>query len=81
MVNVPVRWFAFVLVAIVKSVVPFPVPLAPPRMLIQETLLLALQLHPEDVVIAEEPEPPTEPTVWVSGVIAYVHAAAACVTV
>jgi hypothetical protein len=61
MVSVPVRELAPVFAATEYVTVPFPLPLAPEAILIQETLLAAAQLHPLDAVTVTLPDSASEP--------------------
>ena len=61
MVMVPVRWLVSVLADTEYFTVPFPLPLLPDVIVIQLVLLLvAVQLHPLDVVTLTLPLPPLE---------------------
>ena len=60
MVMVPVRWLVSVLADTEYFTVPFPLPLLPEVIVIQLTLLVAVQLHPLDVITLTLPLPPLE---------------------
>jgi hypothetical protein len=73
-VSVPVR-AAPVLAAIVKFVLPLPVPDAPLVIVIHGTLLVAVQAHAgTDAVTVVEPVAPVSGTVWLAGEMVNVHA-------
>ena len=61
-VIVPVRGVWAELAATVNAMVPLPEPLAVPLMVIQGSLLVAVQAHPPDVATVKEPEAPAAGT-------------------
>ncbi len=68
MVIVPARWLVPALAATVKATVPFPVALLPEVIVIQLTLLAAVQLQPlEEGVTLTVPGPPVEANDWPAG--------------
>jgi hypothetical protein len=67
-VIVPVRdalWLALT----VNCTVPLPLPLAPPVIVIQATLLVAAQSQPVTVVTLTEPDPPLAVKNWLVGLM------------
>jgi hypothetical protein len=81
-VMVPVRGVVVELAATLKVTVPLPEPLAPPVMVIQLALFVAVHVHPADVVTVNEPVLPPDGAAWDVGVSVYVQVGAvpACVT-
>ena len=59
-VIVPVRGVVVEFAATLNVTVPLPEPFAPPVMVIQLALLVAVHVHPVDVVTVNEPLPPLE---------------------
>ena len=81
MVAVPVRELAAGFDATVRPTVPLPVPLAPLATVIHDAALDALHAHPAPLVTETLADWPAAGALLEAGVIAYVHAAAPCVTV
>jgi hypothetical protein len=67
-VIVPVR-AGPVLAATEKLTVPLPVPVAPAVMVIQASLLVAVQAQPAAAVTLVEPAPPAAAMVWLAGLM------------
>ena len=81
-VSEPLRCVAFGFAAALNATVPVPLPLAPLVTVSHDVLLLTpVHAQPAKVVTVVEPVPPAAATDWLVGLIAYVHAAPACVTV
>src|SRR5205814_1170960 len=80
-VIVPVRALVALLAATLNVTVPLSVPLGVPVTVTQLTPLVAVQLHPAPVVTVKDPVPPDDGSDCEIGESAYVHGAAACVTV
>jgi hypothetical protein len=80
-VSVPVREDVAVLGATLKVTVPLPDPLAPVVTVIHVALLVPVQLQPVPALTETVPEPPPAARDCEVGLIAYVQAAPACVTV
>jgi hypothetical protein len=78
---VPVREVVAVLAATVIATVPLPLPLAPLVTVIQDVGLEAVHAQPFGLVTATLVDSPAATALAVVGLIAYVHGAAACVTV
>ena len=79
-VTFPVRVLAAVLAPIESRTGPFPEPLAPAVMVIQETALDAVQAHPGDAITTTDFAPPVALTLVLADQRVYVHPPA-CVTV
>ena len=81
-VSEPLRCVAFGFAAALNATVPVPLPLAPLVTVSHDVLLLTpVHAQPANVVTVVEPVPPAAATDWLVGLIAYVHAAPAWVTV
>lgn len=80
-VSVAFRAIVPVLAAAVYATVPEPVPLAPLVIVAHVAALVAVQLHPADVVTVTVPLPPLAGSDWLVGEMLNVHVVAACVSV
>jgi hypothetical protein len=73
-----------VFAAAVNATDPFPLPLLPLVIVTQESVLVAVQLHPLGAVTATDPESPVLATDWLAGEIVKLHVGPgrpSCVTV
>ena len=77
----PVRELVSVLAATLIATVPLPLPLAPLVTVIQEVGLDAVQAQPLGLVTATLVDSPAATALALVGLMDYVQAAAACVTV
>ena len=80
-VRVPTRCDVVLLGATVKLTEPVPEPVAPAVMVIQVTLLTAVQEQPVVVVTVVDPLAPAAGTDWLEGEIENEHPTPGCVTV
>ena len=81
-VSEPLRAVPFGFAAALNATVPVPLPLAPLVTVSHDVLLLTpVHAQPASVVTVAEPVPPATATDWLVGLIEYVHAAPAWVTV
>jgi hypothetical protein len=80
-VKVPLRAAVVVFAAALMPTVPLPLPLAPDVTLNHVSLLAAVHGQPVPAVTLTVPVPPAAVIAWLVGLIAYVHAAAAWLTV
>jgi hypothetical protein len=80
-VSVPVRDEALGFDAILNVAEPSPLPDVAPTSVSHDALLAAVQAQPAGAATVAKPLPAAAVALWLVGVIAYVHAAAACVTV
>jgi hypothetical protein len=80
-VSVPTRWDVEVFAVALKVTVPLPFPLAPPLMVSQAALLVAVQVHPVAAVTAVVADAAAEVSVADVGETPKVHAAPVWVTV
>jgi hypothetical protein len=69
-----------VLGAAVNPTLPEPVPAVPLEIVTHDAPLVAVQLHPEDVVTMTVPLPPAADSDWLVGEIVYAQAVAAWLT-
>ena len=80
-VRLAVREVVLVFTAALKATAPSPDPVADVVRVIHGAPLNAVHAHPVDERTAMVPVPPALGTAWLAGDTAYVHDAAACVTV